>query len=218
MCQSPVFQTFERKPKILFLLSRNKLILYLQTKEMDVQGELVFYLLLTTYLDWRKDHFINFFSPHFLFDHVFIWNELSKVIWPLWINEFKFIPQTSFLLWWVSFLRASFQLWAFFPPQASSASKRQQCSFLSSLPQVSGLEPPSQLIWLLALLLLLYPPGASDSGLGEQWSSSAWSLHMGLASVRFSGFQCILLQASAMTLLVQCSEGSLGLWVFQGSA
>lgn len=173
MCQSPVFQTFERKLKILFLLPRNKLILYLQTKEMGVQGELVFYLLLTTYLDWRKNHFINFFSPHFLFDHVFIWNELSKVIWPLWINEFKFIPQTSFLLWWVSFLRASFQLWAFFPTTGFFSSKRQQCSFLSSLLQVSGLEPPSHQIWFLALLLLLYPPGASDSGLGEQWSSSA---------------------------------------------
>ena len=94
------------------------------------------------------------------------------------------MQQPSFPLRWVSFLWASFQLlvsWSlqpFFPPQASSASYHQQPSFICFPPQASCPEPPSDLIWLL-VLLLPYPCGFCDSWPAEEWCSSARSLRTG---------------------------------------
>ena len=64
-------------------------------------------------------------------------------------------------------------------------------SLLSFLPnQASCLEPPSHRIWLLVLLLLLplYPPRACGCWPGDKWCPGTWSLHVALASTRFSAF------------------------------
>ena len=133
------------------------------------------------------------------------------------------MQQPSFPLRWVSFLWASFQLlvsWSlqpFFPPQASSASYHQQPSFLCLPPQASCPEPPSDLIWLLVLLLPIHADfvvlGLSKNGVLAH-GLCIWVKLQHDSQV----FQWILLQDSAMHLPVWCSECSLDFWAFQDSA
>ena len=116
------------------------------------------------------------------------------------------MQQPSSPLRWVSFqLLVSWSLQPFFPPQASSASYRQQPSFLCFPPQASCPQPPSDLIWLLVCCCLIHADfvilGLSKNGVPVH-GLCVWVKLQHDSQV----FQWILLQDSAMNLLVWCSE------------
>lgn len=127
-------------------------------------------------------------------------------------QTFKFRQQSSFLLWWVSFLQASLlgSCIFFFPTRGFFCSFTPTASF--PVFPITGFLPGTLLIWvgfqccccLIHLEFVILAPGKNGY-------SGSWSWHMGLASVRFSGF-CV--DSTLGLYHVWCSEGSLDLWAF----